>query len=111
MLTDGRYVKVYDQRVPNVSPEERLVFEVDIADYRGRDDFEAQVVPKLSLLAKDTIVSDAGLEHQAAALAVRDLLTTNGSKTLAALREELKSTRLIALSSEELADLMGEVLP
>ena len=65
----------------------------------------------MSLLAKDTIATDTGLERRAAAIAVRELLTAKASGTLKALRDELKATRLIALSAEELADLLSEVLP
>jgi predicted type IV restriction endonuclease len=34
IVTDGQYIKVFDPRVPHVSPENRLVFEVDLAGYR-----------------------------------------------------------------------------
>lgn len=111
ILTNGRYVKVYDVRVPNVPPYERLVFEVDLADYKNREDFEAQVFPTLSLLARSTIATDTGLQRRAAALAVQDLLTAPASATVAALREELKSARLIALSSHEVGELLAEMLP
>jgi hypothetical protein len=111
ILTDGEFVKVYDVRVPNVPPQERLVFEVDLADYKSREDFEAQVFPPLALLAKDTIATDTGLERRAAALAVQDLLTSSRSATVAALREELKSTKLISLSSDELSEVLSDVLP
>jgi predicted type IV restriction endonuclease len=111
ILTDGQHVKVYDIRVPGVQPHERLVFEVDLADYKSREDFEAQIVPPLALLAKDTITTDTGLERRAAALAIQDLLTSVSFATVAALREELKTKRLIALSSDELAELLSEILP
>jgi predicted type IV restriction endonuclease len=37
IVTDGRYLKVYDPRIPNVKSEERLVFEVDLAGYSDRE--------------------------------------------------------------------------
>jgi hypothetical protein len=79
-------------------------------DLKDREDFEAQIYPDLRLLAKDTVATPAGLERRAAALAVRELLTTRSSATLSALRDELKKNKLIQLSSLELADVMTDVL-
>lgn len=101
---------MYDPRVPGVPPEERLVFELDLSDYTDRDAFEAQVAPDLLLLTKTEIAPGAGLEQRAAALAIRELLTKKESKTLHALRDELKSRKLIQLAPGELADLMADVL-
>lgn len=43
VVTDGRVWKVYDAPVLNVEPEDRVVFEVDLADYGNREEFEARI--------------------------------------------------------------------
>ena len=109
-VTDGRYLKLYDAPVLGVPPEERLVLSVDLADYRDRDDFEARIYPELELVAKSELESGAGLERRVALEAVRELLTSSGSKTVRALRKELDETRTIRLSSSELSELVSELV-
>lgn len=108
-LTDGRYLKVYDPRIPKVAPENRLVFELDLAGYEDREDMEVRIYPYLALLAKDEIAG-GGLERRAAKEAVRELLTDGGTQTTQALLKELKTTKLIQLDSDELTDLLAELL-
>jgi hypothetical protein len=50
--------------VTGVLPEERLVFSVDLSDYRDREDFEARIYPALELIAKTELASGAGLERR-----------------------------------------------
>ena len=110
-VTDGRYFKLYDAPMLGVSPEERLVLSVDLADYKDREDFEARIYPELELIAKTELESGAGLERRVAtAEAVRELLTASGSKTLKALRKELDETKRIRLSASELSELVSELL-
>jgi hypothetical protein len=109
-VTDGRYFKLYDAPMLGVSPEERLVLSVDLADYKDRDDFEARIYPELELIAKTELESGAGLERRVALEAVRELLTSSGSKTLRALRKELDETRHIRLTASELSELASELL-
>lgn len=93
-----------------VLPEERLVLSVDLADYKDREDFEARVYPELELIAKTELESGAGLERRVALEAVRELLTSAGSKTVKALRKELDETRHIRLTAGELSELVSELL-
>jgi hypothetical protein len=109
-VTDGRHFKLYDAPMLGVTPEERLVLSVDLADYKDREDFEARIYPELELIAKTELESGAGLERRVALDAVRELLTSSGSRTLKALRKELDETRHIRLTSGELSELVSELL-
>jgi predicted type IV restriction endonuclease len=109
-VTDGRHLKIYDAPVLGVSPEERLVLSVDLADYKDREDFEARIAPEVELIAKAEIESGAGLERRVAQEAVREILTTAGSKTLRALRRELDETKAIRATAPELSELVSELL-
>jgi len=109
-VTDGRVVKLYDAPLLGVSPEERRVLLVDLTEYRDRDDFEARISPELALIAKSELESGAGLERRVALEAVRELLIVSGSKTARTLRKELDEVRKIKLSSEELSELVSELL-
>lgn len=109
-VTDGQQFKLYDAPMLGVPPEERRVLSVNLADYKDRDDFEARIYPELELIAKTELESGAGLERRVALEAVRELLTSPGSKTLNALRRELDETRNIRLSAGELSELVSELL-
>lgn len=109
-VTDGRHVKLYDAPVLGVTPEERLVLSVDLADYKDREDFEARVYPELELIAKEELESGAGLERRVAAEAVREVLTTSNSKTVKALRRELEETKAVKVVATELSELVSELL-
>lgn len=110
LVTDGRYVKLYDAPVPNVTPANRLVFELDLAGYGDREDFEVSVYPDLSLLSKSAIENGAPLEERAAQEGIRELLTTPDSATLSALRKELQAKKLTHLGDQQLVDLLSELL-
>jgi predicted type IV restriction endonuclease len=110
LLTDGQLFKLYDPRVPGVPPENRLVFEVDLAGYIDREEFEVQVYPDVALLGKSEIESGNALERRAAQEAVRELLTTPTSSSVKALKNELQEAKLIQLSAEELAELLADSL-
>jgi hypothetical protein len=109
-VTDGQQFKLYDAPMLGVPPEERRVLSVNLADYKGRDDFEARIYPELELIAKTELESGAGLERRVALEAVRELLTSSGSKTVKALRRDLDETRNIRLSNGELSELVSELL-
>lgn len=109
LLTNGRVVQLFD-RIPNVSPLERLVFQVDLVDCADREEFEVKLFPDLSLLVKSAMAEGAGLDRRAAQKAARDLLTTSDSAAVEALRVELAESQLAHLSSAELAELMQELL-
>lgn len=109
-VMDGRYLKVYDAPVLGVPPEDRLVLSIDLADYKDRDEFEARIYPDLELIAKTELESGAGLERRVALEAVRELLTSSNSKTIKSLRKELDDMKKIRLSSNELSELLSELL-
>jgi len=109
-VTDGRYFKLYDAPVLGVPPEERQVLAVNLAEYKDRDDFETRIYPELELIAKSELESGAGLERRVALEAVRELMTSSGSKTVKTLRRELDETKRISLSADELSELVSELL-
>jgi predicted type IV restriction endonuclease len=109
-VTDGRHLKLYDAPMLGVSPEERLVLSVDLADYKDREDFDARIYPGLELLAKTELESGAGLERRVALEAARELLTSPGSKTLTTPRKELDESRRIRLTPSELSELISDPL-
>jgi predicted type IV restriction endonuclease len=110
VVTDGRHLKLYDPRVPHVEPADRLVFELDLAGYKDREDFELRIYPNLALLSKGQMADGTGLERKAAEEAVRELLTSGDSSAVEALRDQLKEKKLIHMSTAELADIMGDIL-
>ena len=109
-VTDGRHFKLYDAPMLGVSPEERLVLSIDLADYKDQEDFEARIYPQLELIAKSELESGAGLERRVALEAARELLTSSGSRTVKALRKELDEARHIRLTASELSELVSELL-
>jgi hypothetical protein len=109
-VTDGQHLKIYDAPVPNVPPEERLVLELDLAGFADREDFEVAIYPDLALLSKNNVGSGTRLEERAAQTGIRELVTSAGSKTLAALQEELKNKKKTDLTNEQLADLLAGLL-
>lgn len=110
VVTDGRYLKLYDARVPQVAPEDRLVFELDLAGYKDREDFEVLLASDLMLLSKESVEADTPLEERAAREGVREILTFPGSTTVKELRGELKKRKLVHLDEGQLTDLLSDLL-
>jgi len=109
LLTNGRIVQLFD-RIPNLAPQDRLVFSVDLADCTDREEFEVRLFPDLSLLVKSAMADGSGLDRRAAQKATHDLLTTPGTATVKTLREELAKAQLAHLTDEELTELLQELL-
>jgi type I restriction and modification enzyme subunit R-like protein len=109
LVTDGRTMRLYD-RIPNVPPQDRLVFEVDLTDYADREDFEVTLYPDLELLSKSAMIQGIGLERRAAQQAVRDILSDEDSRAIEVLRDELAQSQLAHLTRDELVDLLQELL-
>jgi hypothetical protein len=109
LLTGGRTMKLYD-RVPSVPIEQRLVFELDMADYDDREDFEVKVYPDLSLVSKKAMVEGAGLPQRAAQQAISDLLTRKDSATVKTLAEELSESGLAHMSTDEVAEMLSTLV-
>lgn len=109
LLTNGRVFQLFD-RIPNLSPLERRVFEVDLIDCTDREDFEVKLFPDLSLLGKSAMADGSGLDRRAAQKAVLDLLTSPQSESVKALRTELADSQLAHMTNRELAELLQEML-
>jgi hypothetical protein len=81
-----------------------------LAGYQDREDFEVRIFDRdLSLLAKSAL-AHGGLERRAALEAVRELLTDTSSQSAQALQAELKEKKVIQLGTDELTDLLAELL-
>lgn len=110
ILTDGRFVGVYDLQTAGVLPEDRLLFNVDLLNYTDPEDFAVRVSPNLGLISCREMDSASGLERKAAEKAIRDLMTTLGTHSLQALRSELAKSKLVPIDEPDLAQMMGELL-
>jgi hypothetical protein len=110
ILTDGRYWKVYETMIPNTSPEERLIFDVDIIDYEDREDFETRIYPDLALVAKEELESGTGLERRASMEAIRQLMINPRSTAVPAIQQELRTRRNLTLDPDDIADLIADML-
>lgn len=110
VLTDGRIWKVYDAPVLDVEPEDRLVFEVDLAGYEDREGFEARNYPDLALLAKAEMRTGAALQRRAAQESIRELRTTGESRTVGAIQQELEATKRVRMTRNQITDLISELL-
>ena len=78
-------------------------------DLRGTDERSG---PKGAVVspARPAPSLGGGLERRVAQEAARELLTSNESNTVKALRKELEETKAIKLTDAELVDLMSELL-
>jgi predicted type IV restriction endonuclease len=109
-LTDGRQVLIYDAPVVGIPPEERLVLQIDLADYADRDDFDARLWPAAVMLTKSAMATGELLERHAARELVRTILADAKSATVKALQKELQARKVIVSTSETaaiLAELIG----
>jgi hypothetical protein len=109
LLTNGRTMKLYDC-VPKVPIDQRLVFEIDLADYQDREDFEVKVYPDVSLMSKKSMKEGTGLTRRAAQQAISDLLAASNSAPVKALTKELSESGLAHLSADEVVELLSELL-
>lgn len=110
VLTNGQVWQVYDQLVLDVEPHERMVVATDIAAYRDRDDFDSTIAPTLALISKQAMETGQPLQRRASYESVRELLSSGGSKTLAALQAELDERKQIRMSRDELSDVVADLL-
>jgi hypothetical protein len=110
ILTDGRYWKVYETMVPDTTPEQRLIFEVDIAEHEDREDFETRIFPLLALIAKEELETGIGLERRASMEAIRQLLSDPNNESVVSVQEELRRRRNLLLERDEIADLISDLI-
>jgi predicted type IV restriction endonuclease len=109
VLTDGRYIQIYDAPLTGVAPEDRLVLEIDLNDWADREDFDVRRWPEAALITKQAMEDGEGLERFAARELIRSILVESGSKTLKALRVELQAKKVL-LREAEIAELIRELL-
>jgi predicted type IV restriction endonuclease len=109
LLTDGRFFKLYDAHLLSPDLEDRLVFSLDLTDYRSAEDFDISIWSTVQMLSKQQMQTGDELERYAARELARRILTDSHSATLTALREELAKQK-INLSPAEVAALVGELL-
>lgn len=109
LLTDGRLLRVYDAPVTGVAPDQRLVVELDLDDWRDRDDFDRRIWPRAAMLTKTALHEGGALERWAARERIRALLADRGSRTIRALQRELRSEKVL-LDAETVVALAGELI-
>jgi hypothetical protein len=109
VLTDGRFLQIYDAPVTGVLPEDRLVLEVDLNDWADREDFDLRRWPEAAMLTKAAMQTGDALERYAARELIRDVLTDSSSQTLKTLRKELQSKKVL-LGEPAIASLINELL-
>jgi hypothetical protein len=109
VLTDGRQLQVYDAPVVGVKPADRLVLQIDLADYADRDDFDTRIWPAASMLSKEAMATADDLERHAARELIRTILADASSASVVALQQELQARKVI-VSSSETAALLAELI-
>lgn len=109
VLTDGRHLMVYDAPVVGVPPADRLVLQVDLADYADRDDFDTRLWPAAAMLSKDAMITAQDLERHAARELIRTILADASSASVKALQQELQARKVI-VSTTETATLLAELI-
>lgn len=109
LLTDGRFLKVYDAPVTGRPPEDRVVLVIDLNDWADREDFDVRRWPETAMLSKAAMADGEALERYAARDLIRSLIADPGSQTVKALRKELESKKLV-LPEATIASLVDELL-
>lgn len=109
LVTDGRIMRLYDCG-PNVPLDQRLVFDIDLADYEDREDFEVTIYPDLSLMSKKAMLEGTGLPQRAAQQAIRALLEKKDSATVQALTKELTDSGLANVTADDVAEMLSDLL-
>lgn len=108
-LTDGRILKLYDSHSTKQKMDDRLVFELDLADYRSAEEFEISVWATVQMFSKEKMQTGDELERYAARELIRRLLTDNKGVVLPTIREELARQK-VQLSADEVRGLVEELI-
>lgn len=109
LLTDGRYLRIYDAPITGSAPEDRLVMEIDLNDWADREDFDLRRWPEAAMLNKTAMADGEALERFAARELIRSLIADPQSHTVKALRKELE-TKKVLLPELTIASLVDELL-
>ncbi|MCW2950835.1 MAG: hypothetical protein JWQ48_5 [Conexibacter sp.] len=109
LLTDGRLLQVYDAPVTGVTPDQRLVVELDLDDWIDPEDFERRIWPQAAMLTKAALREGAALERCAARERIRALLADRASRTVRALQRELR-TETVLLDTEAVVSPTSELV-
>jgi hypothetical protein len=109
ILTDGRQLQVYDAPVVGASPIDRLVLQIDLAEFADRDDFDTRLWPAAATLTRLAMASGDELERHAARELIRTILADPSSASVISLQQELQS-RKVLVSAAETAVLLSELI-
>jgi predicted type IV restriction endonuclease len=111
VVTNGRAWRIYDSDMQGVSPEERLILEIDLASTIEPEEFAVKVAPLMLLLSRQEALDGTnGLEQISAREAIRETLLDADSDAVASLTAELKNRRKLHLTNEEIATINSELL-
>jgi Type I restriction enzyme R protein N terminus (HSDR_N) len=108
LLTDGRFFKLYDAHASG-NPDDRLVFTLDLTDYRSEEDFSISIWDTVQMLSRQQMQTGHVLERYAARELARRILNDKDSATLAALSDELAGQK-VNLTSAEVQALVEELI-
>ncbi len=89
--------------------DDRLVFELDLADYRSAEDFEISIWDTVQMLSKHKMQTGEEPDRYAARELTRRILTDPNSPAIAALRAELTKQK-VHLSAAQVRSLVEEVI-
>jgi len=109
LLTDGRYFKLYHAHILKATMDDRLVFELDLADYRSSEDFEISIWTAVQMLSKAAMRKGEELDRYAARELTRRILTDETSPVVAALRTELIKQK-VHLTLRDVRAILVELL-
>lgn len=109
LLTDGRLLKLYDAHILKPNMDDRLVFELDLADYRSPEDFEISIWPIVEMLSKQEMQTGEALNRYAARELTRRILTDPTSTVVAAVRAELAKQK-VYLTPAQVRALVEELI-
>lgn len=105
LLTDGRFMKLYDAHVLSPSLDDRLVFELDLTDYRSPEEFEISIWSTVQMLSKQNMDRGHELDRYATQEMARRVMTDPGSSVVAAMQNELARQK-VTLSNADVAQLI-----
>jgi hypothetical protein len=92
-----------------VPPVDRLVLQIDLAEFADRDDFDTRLWPAAAMLTRQAMATGEELERHAARELIRTILADPTSASVKSLQQELQS-RKVLVSAAETAALLGELI-
>lgn len=105
LLTDGQFMKLYDAHVLSPHLKDRLVFELDLTDYRSAEEFEISIWSTVQMLSRQNMLTGHELEQYATQEMARRVLTDPASPVVTALQGELAKQK-VNLTNGDVAQLV-----